>query len=57
MNETITVNNDAVLVAALVKRLDEAWAIVDKQKLELADLKSQVKILKEVLKEANDYSY
>ena len=57
MNETITVNNDAVLTAALVKRLDEAWAIVDKQKLELADLKSQVKILKEVLKEANDYSY
>jgi len=53
MNETIIVNNDA----ALVKRLDEAWAIVDKQKLELADLKAQVKILKEVLKEANDYSY
>jgi Flp pilus assembly protein TadD len=57
MNETIIVNNDAALIAALVKRLDEAWAIVDKQKLELADLKAQVKILKEVLKEANDYSY
>ena len=48
----VIINNEE----ALATRLEEAWVIVDKYKIELAELKAQVKILKEVISELrSDY--
>ena len=46
----VIINNEE----ALATRLKEAWAIVDKNKIEIAELKAQVKILKEVISESRD---
>lgn len=45
----VIINNEE----ALATRLKEAWAIVDKYKIEIAELKAQVKILKEVILESH----
>lgn len=47
----VIINNEE----ALTTRLREAWAIVDKHKIEIAELKAQVKILKEVIAESRGY--
>jgi len=47
----VIINNEE----ALTTRLREAWAIVDKHKIEIAELKAQVKILKEVISESRGY--
>ena len=39
------VNNEE----ALATRLTETWRIVDKQKVEIAELKAQVRVLKEII--------
>jgi hypothetical protein len=41
----VTVNNEE----GYKKRLEEVWVIVDKQKVEIAALRAQVQILKEVV--------
>lgn len=50
-DSTMIINNEE----ALAKRLEDAWALVDKHSKEIIALKAKIEILKEVIVDSRGY--